>query len=202
MPSLSGRPRKRLTFDEREGLLLDAAAHLVTKGGADALTMEGMAASAGVNKALAYRHFSNRDDVLLALWDRETGRFDAKVREALQDVRGLEPRVRLLVDTWLDALEAGPTALSLLDQNGIGNPELARRRSQRIAAIVRFLSSMLREEYDLAPRDADTAAAVLATGAQGLVALREATGWPRTKLTRTFLKMTIGAVEALARSPR
>lgn len=202
MPSPSTTPRKRLSFDEREQLLLEAAAEIVENGGADALTMEGMAAAAGVNKALGYRHFANRGDVLLALWDRETSRFDNKVVETLENVRGLERRLRAVLDVWLDDLEAGPSVLSLLDQEGVGPPELAKRRGERIVGIVRFLSGMLREEYDLAPRDADTAAAVLANGAQGLVALRDATGWPRSRLTRTFLKMCTGAVEALARTPR
>lgn len=200
MPSIRTRTKKRLSFDEREELLLRAAATIVEKSGVDSLTMEGMAAAADVNKALAYRHFSNRGDVLLSLWEGETSRFDAKVTEALEDVSGLERRLRILLNVWLDEVEAGPSVLSLLDQEGVGPPELAQLRSERVVGIVRFLSEMFRDEYDVAPRDADIAAAVLANGAQGLVALREATGWPRPRLTRTFLRMCTGAIEALARS--
>ena len=53
----------RLTRAARREQLLDAAAQLGAAS-LDSVTMEGLAAQAGVSKALPYKFFANRDEVL------------------------------------------------------------------------------------------------------------------------------------------
>ena len=71
------KPGQRLTGNERKTNFLAAAHALIRQRGLEALTMEGLAAHCNVNKALPYRHFANRDDVLVALFDHESSEFDA-----------------------------------------------------------------------------------------------------------------------------
>lgn len=195
----AARPRKRLNREDREASLLDAAAKIVADEGVDALTMEGLAARVGINKALPYRFFANRDEVLLELFERETSAFDAEIELALAGAETLEDKLRAILGVWLDRLEAGGGALGRLDAPGVGPPELEAARRERTAGIVEFFAELFREEYRISRHDAVTAAAVLAAGAQGLAALAGHTRWPRKRLTTTFLRLCVGAIEAVAR---
>jgi AcrR family transcriptional regulator len=191
-------PRRRLNRIEREASLLDAADAIVAREGVEALTMEALAARAGVNKALGYRFFANRDEVLLALWDRETSAFDRRVREAIAPAEGLEAQLRAILDVWLDVVETGGGTLGRLDAPGVGPPALERRRRARTEGVLAFLAGLFRAEYPVSQQDALTSAAVLGSGAQGLAALQAHTGWPRRRLTTTFVRLCVGAIEAVA----
>lgn len=191
--------RRRLNRADREASLLDAAAKVVADEGVEALTMEGLAARAGVNKALPYRFFANRDAVLVALWERETSAFDGEVELAIAGAESLEAKLRAILGVWLDLLEAGGGVLGRLDAPGVGPPELERARQTRTEAIVEFFAQLFRSEYRIQERDAVTAAAVLGSGARGLAALAAHTGWPRKRLARTFVRLCIGALEEIAR---
>jgi AcrR family transcriptional regulator len=57
-----GRPRRRAT----DRAILNGALELVAERGYDGLTMEGIAARAGVAKTTVYRRWSSRDEVLEA----------------------------------------------------------------------------------------------------------------------------------------
>jgi AcrR family transcriptional regulator len=74
----------KLTRGERRESLLDAATELLGAGGPGAVTMEGVAAAAGVTKALPYRHFPNADAVLVALVER----FNLELAECILPRRG------------------------------------------------------------------------------------------------------------------
>ncbi len=189
---------RRLNRVEREATLLDAAAGIVAEDGVEALTMEGIAARAGVNKALVYRFFTNRDDVLVGLWVRETARFDEAIMAALRGKRDFAQKLHAIVEAWLDEVEAGG-CLIRLDAPGAGPSRLAERRKRREEAVVRFLADLIRSTGNISERDAFVMAAALGKGAQGLHALQAHTGWPRRPLVDTFVRLCVGAVESLAR---
>jgi AcrR family transcriptional regulator len=193
------RRRRRLKRADREASLLDAAAKIVADEGVDGLTMEGLAARAGINKALPYRFFANRDAVLLALWERETQAFDAEIEAALAGAETLEDKLGAILGVWLDLLEAGGGALGRLEAPGAGPPELDEVRRERTQGVVDFLAELFRADYRISRQDAVTAAAALGAGAQGLAALAAHTGWPRKRLANTFVRLCIGALEAVAR---
>jgi AcrR family transcriptional regulator len=179
--------------------LLDAAAKIVADEGVDALTMEGLAAQVGINKALPYRFFANRDAVLLALWERETQRFDADIERALAPATTLEAKLEAILGVWLDLLEAGGGALGRLEAPGVGPPQLEQARRERTEGVLDFLAELFRAEYRISRQDAVTAAASLGSGARSLAALAAHTGWSRRRLTRTFVRLCIGGLEAIAR---
>jgi len=195
----SARRPKRLNRQEREASLLAAASKIVANEGVEALTMEGVAAEVGVNKALPYRFFANSDAVLLALWDRETAAFDAQVEAALEGKEALEDKLRAILGVWLDSVEAGGGTLGRLEAAGVGPPELDQRRKERTAGILDFFATLFRAEFSVTQQEAVTAAAILGSGAPGLAALQAHTGWPRRRLTDTFVRMCIGALKAIDR---
>ena len=105
----------RLSHAQRRRQLLDAAASLIIEKSLDAVTMEGVAARAGVSKALPYRFFTNRDQILDRLIERELAILDHHIGKAEESFR---PRtVREFVDQQLDFylayFEARPAAVHL-----------------------------------------------------------------------------------------
>lgn len=84
-------PKRRVPRQERsrrrvEGLL-DAAARLVVERGVEALTTRGIAEAAGAPVASLYQYFSDKEDVLLALAERDMEEMDAQV---VEDIAGIE----------------------------------------------------------------------------------------------------------------
>jgi AcrR family transcriptional regulator len=71
-----GRPTRR---DE----ILDAVARVIHRDGAAAVTLDAVAAEAGVSKGGLLYHFPAKDDLVRGLVDRMVGRFDARVAHAL-----------------------------------------------------------------------------------------------------------------------
>jgi AcrR family transcriptional regulator len=191
--------RKRLNRAAREASLLDAAAEIVCDEGVEALTMEGVADRAGVNKALVYRFFQNRDAVLLALWDRETSIFDGLIEQAVGPKETLEEKLYAIVEVWLDEMEAGGGALGRLYPEGVGPPVLDERRWRRTAGIVDFFAGLFAADYRISRQDAIIVASVLVAGSVGLNALWAGGRFSRRKLSDTFVRACIGAVEAAAR---
>lgn len=64
---------------ERVERILDAAATMVVEGGVDALSTRGVAAAAEVPVATLYQYFADKDEILLALVDRDVAEMDAQV---------------------------------------------------------------------------------------------------------------------------
>jgi AcrR family transcriptional regulator len=97
MPSVDATsptsPKRRIPRQERsrrrvEGLL-DAAARLVVERGVDSLTTRDIAEGAGAPVASLYQYFSDKEDVLLALAQRDMDEMDAQVAADLAQVEVL-----------------------------------------------------------------------------------------------------------------
>jgi AcrR family transcriptional regulator len=189
--------RKRLTGPQRRATFLDAAATIIAARGAEALTMEGVAAELGVNKALGYRYFTNRDDLLVALYDRESDRFDQRIIDAIDPGASFEDKLRAIVTVYLEAVAEGSVFMTQFESSPSWQGIVGERRAQREAATLEYLAGLIRSERPMDKRTAFTAAAILASGSQGLVALQRATTWSRPKLVDTFITMSLGALDSL-----
>ena len=99
-------PRKRripqqTRSRERVERLLDTAAELVVAHGVEGLSTRGIASAAGIPVASLYQYFADRDDVLLALVERDIELMDSLV---LTDLAALDSySVATLVRTTMDA---------------------------------------------------------------------------------------------------
>ena len=74
-------PRDRRRAQTRTRIL-DAARARVATGGIDALTLGAIADALDLTAAALYRYFPNKDAVLAAIYDAETGREVADIRAA------------------------------------------------------------------------------------------------------------------------
>ena len=104
--------------DDRRHQLLDAAADLVVEHGAAAMSMERLAAVAGVSKALPYKHFDNGEAVLAALYRRETAALGRAVWRALSEADPGVDLVRLAIRVYFDEVARRGPVLAALSRPG------------------------------------------------------------------------------------
>ena len=191
----------RVSAAERRAQLLDVATDLVASGGVRALTMDAVAAKAGVHRPVVYRHFENAEAILDAVVERELAGLRSVTDAAVAGVVGLEARLRAAVTAWMDAFaRAAPTLnVALVDTPSTG--PLKARRVRQNQASMRFLVAELRAG-GLSPPDADVLAAVLLHGLVGLVALWRAKRVARPVAIDRFVTIALGGVAALSTAPR
>lgn len=90
----------RIKGPARRERLLDAAAQIVLKHGVAAVTMEAVALLNGVNRAMAYRYFADRDNLLSELLDQEYERQTAHVTANVDATKDLEGALRYALRHW------------------------------------------------------------------------------------------------------
>lgn len=187
--------RQRLSAEARKESLLRSAQAIIRERGLEGLTMESLAAHGGVNKALPYRHFGNRDDVLVALYRFENEQFDARLAAAMTDAHTFTDKVRVLLHTWHDNVCEGLGTPALM-QARTQTHELETLRAARIQSSAEYIADLIQESYDLPRLQAKLAGKVLLAGSQGLASV-----WQHSRaddeLIESFVQMSVGAVGAL-----
>jgi AcrR family transcriptional regulator len=194
-----GNRRTRLSPEHRRRQLLDIAAAVIADEGTQAMTMERVAESAGVSKALVYRYFANRSALLLELYERESD--TQPLANRIRGARTFEDRLRAITAPYFDAVErSGLLFHRLVGEKSIEEDVESFRRQTR-ASVLRFWVTQLRTEG--LDREQATAfatmfqAAVEAAG--GLVARREVT---RDVAEEQFYESALAALEVAKRSAR
>ena len=76
---------RRVLAEHRSRQLLDAAARLMEREGSEAVSMQALAAEAGVSVGLIYRYYGSKDDVLLAVISDVLDAFATSVPAAIAE---------------------------------------------------------------------------------------------------------------------
>lgn len=190
----------RVGAAERRVQLLDVATDLVASGGVRALTMDAVAAKAGVYRPVVYRHFENAEALLDAVVERELAALRSVTDTAVAGIVGLEPRLRAAVTAWMDSFARAASTLNVALVGAPSTGLLKERRARQNRASMRFLVGELRAG-GLTPADADVLAAVLLHGLVGLVALWRAKRVTRPIAIDRFVAIALGGVAALVNGP-
>jgi AcrR family transcriptional regulator len=187
----------RLPRRERREQLLDVAGRLVADGGVDAVTMEGVAAAAGVSKGLGYAYFTNADDLLLALLERELGTLSRRIEDAVRAAEGYEERSRAAIHTWFEAVaEQGPLLGPLLQANvGRGPAEAARKSYYR--RMESWWGTYAERELGVPAKQATIVSAIFIAGTRGLLERWVECRDSRRVLEDTYVRALMGALAAL-----
>ena len=85
---------RRALAEQRSRQLLDAAARLMEREGSEAVSMQALAAEAGVSVGLIYRYFGSKTDILLAVITQVLDAFAAQVPASIAEA-GEDPVRRL-----------------------------------------------------------------------------------------------------------
>jgi AcrR family transcriptional regulator len=114
-PRRPGRPRK-YPFADREERVLDAALAEFAERGRSAVSVDVIAARAGINKALVYEHFRSKDDLFAAAVRRERDRMVAFItaRGGRGGAGPTRERIRAQYHSFLDFSAANPQGVRLL----------------------------------------------------------------------------------------
>lgn len=188
----------RLTAAQRKQQFLDVAAQLVVEQGADTVTMEAVAARAGVSKALSYRYFSNAGALLLELFEREVVDLDDQIRQAVLEAPTFEDKIRASFTGWGSELGQRGRLLGRLWQVSVSAGPLLEARRKRDRQVYEFWGSLIEEEYHVDRPIAETAAAILVQGTAGLLAsIYSGRGEPQI-LMDVYVQMALGGLERLA----
>jgi AcrR family transcriptional regulator len=186
----------RLSSDARREALLDVALELVVSGGPEKVTMGTVAERANVTRALVYKHFPNRDELLTAVFRREVTQLDSTIVAEVKAAEGFEQRLRTFVRAVLRAVDThGPIVTPLLAQRGFRSEPGTRDRRN-----VRFFAKLACEEYDLSSQDATAAISMLLPGIASLWAQAQTltTAAQRKAREDLFVDLVIGALTHLA----
>lgn len=94
-PATRGRGRPR--SDKARRAILDAARELIEENGPTALTMEGIAARAGVGKPTIYRWWPDRHSVAMAALMESESAVSSRLRGGESPLRSLQKQLRKVV---------------------------------------------------------------------------------------------------------
>lgn len=162
--------RRRLPVAERRALIVEAAGRLFGERGYDGARLDDVAAAAGVTKPVLYRHFDSKRALYLALLERH--RDDLAGFAALVPAEGtVEERLGVVLEAWLDYVEARSYAWRMLFRDTGGGPEIAAFRHQVHARARAVLAAMLGSLADrsIPRRELDPLAELLSMGMAALV---------------------------------
>jgi AcrR family transcriptional regulator len=142
---------------DRRSQLLDVAADLVVARGPAAVTIERVAAEADVSRALAYQHFDNAEEVLVALYQREVASLGEAIMAAVALAEEPEAKVRAAVQTFCRVVGSRHGLFTVLAAAGSTIPAKADDGTR---AGHRFTEALFEQAFGMSPRRARVAAAV------------------------------------------
>lgn len=189
----------RLSGKERREHFLDVAADLVIEKGVESVTMEAVAAAAGVSKGLGYAYFPNRNELLLSLLNRELGELQRRSTEEIRAASDFEGRIRAGLRAWFDVMsEKGALIGTLLQSQAIQGP-LAERRKAYNQEMHDFYGRLANKEFGIPKPKAVAAAAILLAGMSGIIE-RWRNGDSRRLLEETYVDVVLGALRGMGAS--
>jgi AcrR family transcriptional regulator len=194
-------PSGRLHAEERREALLDVARVLVDEGGPALVSMGTVAERAEVTRALVYKHFANRDDILSALYRREARALDRSLRRQVADAPdGLEPKLRAFIHSVLEAVDTHGGLFVPLRPFG---QDPVQRREQRAwdRRTTRYFAELAGEELGLDEAVAKSAMGMLLSGISSLIeqARADRRAPHRAMLEDLFVEMAMVSLTHLAR---
>lgn len=191
--------------DGRRHELLDAAAALLDDGGVSAVTMESVAAQAGVSRPLVYKHFSNREDLIAELWRRESTYVDREVMQALAGVDDFETIVRTSVETIVDVLQRRGRNFAPLIRGQVFSAVVREEQRERHRRTRAWYTDRVIAEFGIDKADAEVAIAVYFAGLDSMLAdWRAIEGRSdRHRVVDVYVDLVMGGLRSLqAEGPR
>jgi AcrR family transcriptional regulator len=190
-----------LSRAERRSQFLDVAGAMIVEGGFEAVTMEGVAARAGVSKGLGYAYFDNREELMAAVFDREVGDLDRAVLGAVREVAAaggsFRDQLQAALDASLDRVAERGELLGALLSERKGDGALADRRRTRQRGVETYFADLVVAEYRLEPGTALLAVNMVLGAYLAALELWGRQNVSRREIAATFTRFTAGALAAL-----
>jgi AcrR family transcriptional regulator len=190
----------RLGRTERYEALVEAAGDLVREGDVESVSMEAVAARAGVSRPLVYKHFANRHELLAAVYRREAATLDAEIVRAVQAAEGFEDVIRTLIRAMLAGAASRGTTFARLRRAGARDANLRQEQRDRDRRTVRYFAGLAMTEFNLSKAEARAALAMLLAGTDSVLAQwhMEPTEQQGRFLEELYVHLVLGGLARLA----
>jgi AcrR family transcriptional regulator len=184
----------------RRELLLDAAAQILAGGHADEVTMETVATKAGVSRALVYKHFAHRQELLGALYERESSLLHRQLSAAVQECDRLEDMLRALVRGALAAQATRSATFVALAAEGARPAGQRSRQRRRDGRTLRYFTDQAVRELGI---DRELAEPAMRMALGGIASVLETwrlrpTVESARSLSDMYVLMVMGGLQVLA----
>ncbi len=115
-----GTDHGRLWASDRKRNLVEAAGRVLTRDGVDAIRIPTVAEEAGVTRPVVYKHFANRQAIIIAVLEDFSEALDARFRSVLSDSgESFDASLRGVIIATCDTIEhKGPGPWRLLGSAG------------------------------------------------------------------------------------
>jgi AcrR family transcriptional regulator len=195
----SAPTRLRLSSAQRHTQIMDSATELILQRGLLHCTLEEVATVAGISKALIYRHFSSRDELLAALLEREFSVLRGHGLGAFAPDTPFERIVRVATEKAFEYLyERGAILRELFSDRSVAQLLQARDRDERMTSTRFFVEKSIRT-YRVPPEVAEIIAVITinapAAAARGLRKF----GFDPKHSSDVWSEFILGGWEAVAR---
>lgn len=196
MTRTAAKRRTRLDPAQRRALILDHTAEIIAAEGVAALSMERIGREAGISKSLVYNYFSNLNELLSALLERELRRLRRMQGEAAEGATTFEGLVRAITHVYLkyiderglllERLQAEPTVSAVHDPTEYGRE-----------AAVDYIAAIVVRHFELPPEVARAATDISFGLPATAGAYLHRHAMTRKELEDLTVTMILGAVTAL-----
>ena len=154
--------------------ILDATDRLLARFGYRKMTVEDIAAEAGIGKGTIYLHFASKEEVVLSHIDRIVERLNSRLTEIAQSDTAAAERLRLMLLTRVlfrfDSIQHYTQSLN--DLLAVLRPRLLARRAQYFESEAQIFAAVLtagRESGELSFEDEHATAHALLQATNGLL---------------------------------
>jgi AcrR family transcriptional regulator len=144
MTEMADPPRRRLSAAERRDGLLGAASEVFGRAGYHGASLEEIAQTAGVSKALIYEHFASKRELHAELVDAHASEIFRRLQASAETGTSGEERLRGGIDAFLSFVEEHRDAWRALFRDA-SDPEVAEAISgvqqQAVGVIAELMAS-------------------------------------------------------------
>ena len=141
--------RRRISAEERRGLILGAALEVFADRGYHGSSIDEIAHAAGVSKALIYEHFPSKRDLHISLLEQHIQEIFERLATAAATSDPGEVRLEAGVNAFLEFVETRRDAFRMLFRDAVESDvaEMLMRVQQQVgAAVAGLIASEPREE--------------------------------------------------------
>lgn len=191
---------RRLGREQRREALLDVATAMVRAGDLDAVTIESVAERAGVSRALLYKHFADRHDLLAAVYRRESDGVHAELTAAVQAADGLEHMFRALIKGALASQARRGAEFTALRAAGLRTRERRDEQRRRDRITLRTFAGQAEREFGIDAQSARAGVGILLGAIDAVLAQWRVrpTAERAALLERTYVTLVVGGLQALS----
>ena len=140
----AGTPRKRLTAEARREAILEAALEVFARRGYNGSSIDEIAQTAGISKALIYEHFPSKRELHVSLIEHHVQDIFERLAVAAATTDPGDVRLRAGVDAFLEFVETRRDAFQMVFRDAV-EPEVAglltAMQRQTAAAVAGLMAS-------------------------------------------------------------